>query len=131
MNRKNEETKAADSTEELKQTNERRIEELLRINNRYVRTERHLEENSDIASLDQLKHSFEIQGEREARMENLKNIIAHGVHEQVDEVENLKQSIEYTDHYLQHHSGHMNPKLLQCTTEKQEHRKEQLKRLNK
>lgn len=131
MNRKNEETKAADSTEELKQTNERRIEELLRINNRYVRTERHLEENSDIASLDQLKHSFEIQGEREARMENLKNIIAHGVHEQVDEVENLKQSIEYTDHYLQHHSGHMNPELLQCTTEKQEHRKEQLKRLNK
>lgn len=131
MNRKDEETKAADSMEELKQTNERRIEELLKINNRYVRTERHLEENSDIASLDQLKHSFEIQGEREARMENLKNIIAYGVHEQVDEVGNLKQSIEYTDHYLQHHSGHMNPELLQCTTEKQEHRKDQLKRLNK
>jgi len=118
--------KSIDSKDELKLANERRIEQLLKINNRYVRTQRHLEQNSDIASLDQLKHSFEIQKEREEQMENLINIIAHGKHEQVDPVENLKRNLEYTEHYLEHHSGHMDEELLQRTREKQEHRKEQL-----
>lgn len=118
--------KSLDSIDELKHANERRIEQLLKINNRYVRTQRHLEQNSDIASLDQLKHSFEIQREREAQMENLKNIIAYGRHEQDDPVANLKRNIEYTDHYLEHHSGHMDEELLQKTREKQEHRREQL-----
>lgn len=52
---------AEDSREDLKKTNERRIEELLNINNRYVRTKRHLKQNSNIATLDQLEHAFEIQ----------------------------------------------------------------------
>jgi hypothetical protein len=130
MSQHNKEEKAQDSLEELKHANERRIEELLRINNRYVRTQRHLEENSDIASLDQIKHSFEIQGEREARMENLKNIIAYGKHENVDEVQNLKRNLEFTDHYLQHHDAHMDDSTLQNTKEKQEHRKDQLKFLD-
>lgn len=120
------EVKARDSVDESKLANDRRIEELLRISNRYVRTQRHLEENSDIASLDQLKHSFRIQDEREARMENLKNIIAYGKHEQVDEVENLKRNMEFTDHYIQHHSDHMDESTLQNSKAKQEHRKEQL-----
>lgn len=130
MEREDNQPKAADSMEELKHANERRIEELLSINNRYVRTQRHLEENSNIASLDQLKHSFEIQNDREERMENLKNIIAHGQHDQVDEVQNLKKHIEYTDHYLQHHSGHMDQDSLQKTNEKQEHRREHLNHLD-
>lgn len=120
------ELKAKDSIEELKYANDRRIEELLKISNRFVRTQRHLEENSDIARLDKIKHSFEIQDEREARMENLKNIIAYGKHEQVDEVQNLKRNLEFTDHYLQHHRGHMDDGTLQNTKTKQEHRKEQL-----
>lgn len=126
MSYHNEESKAQDSIEELKLANDRRIEELLKINNRYVRTQRHLEENSDIARLEQIKHSFEIQGEREARMENLKNIIAYGKHEDVDEVKNLKRKLEFTDHYLQHHKDHIDGSTLQNTQTKQEHRKEQL-----
>ncbi|HYF75001.1 MAG TPA: hypothetical protein VD757_00320 [Candidatus Nitrosocosmicus sp.] len=130
MSHHKKEMKANDSIEELKHANDRRIEELLKISNRYVRTQRHLEENSDIARLDQIKHSFRIQGEREARMENLKNIIAYGKHEHVDEAENLKRNLEFTDHYLQHHGAHMDESTLQSTREKQEHRKEQLDFLN-
>lgn len=126
MSHHKKEVKARDSLEELKHANDRRIEELLRISNRFVRTQRHLEENSDIARLDQIKHSFEIQDEREARMENLKNIIAYGIHEQVDEVENLKRNLEFTDHYLQHHEAHMDDSTLNNTRTKQEHRKRQL-----
>ena len=131
MSNKERETKSMDSTNELKYANERRIEELLDLNNRYVRTQRHLEQNHSITNLDQLKHSFEIQKDREAKMENLKNIIAYGVHEQVSEVDNLKRNIEYTSHYLQHHSAHMDPETVQHTTEKQEHRKEQLRNLHR
>ena len=130
MSHNKKEVKAKDSIDELKHANDRRIEELLKINNRFVRTQRHLEENSDIARLEQIKHSFEIQGEREARMENLKNIIAYGKHDQVDEVQNLKRNLEFTDHYLQHHGNHMEEDTLQNSLEKQEHRKEQLRFLD-
>ena len=130
MSHHKQESKAKDSVDELKYANDRRIEELLKINNRYVRTQRHLEENSDIARLDQIKHSFEIQAEREARMENLKNIIAYGKHEDVDEVGNLKRNMEFTNHYLQHQAAHLDENTLENTKTKQEHRKEQLDFIN-
>jgi hypothetical protein len=126
MSHHKQESKGRDSIDELKLANERRIEELLKISNRYVRTQRHLEENSAIARLDQIKHSFKIQDQREARMENLKNIIAYGKHEDVDEAANLKRNLEFTDHYIKHHSAHMDENTLQNTETKQEHRKEQL-----
>lgn len=118
--------KATDSKEELKMANERRIEELLNINNRYVRTERHLEQHSDIADPENVKHSEEIQQERLKQMENLKNIIAYGEHQQEDQVENLKRNLEYTDGYLNHNAHKMDKETLEKTLEKQEHRKEQL-----
>jgi uncharacterized membrane protein YccC len=130
MNNEDSKIKSIDSKEELKNTNERRIEQLLKINNRYVRTERHLEENHHISRLDQLRHTFEIQNEREQQMENLKNIIAYDKHEGVNNAEALGKRIEYTEHYLQHNSTNMNPGTLQNTKEKQEHRKEQLKNMN-
>lgn len=124
------ESKARDSAEELKLANERRVDALMKISNRYVRTQRHLEENSDISSLEQLKHSFEIQDEREARMENLKNIIAYGKHDQVDEVENLRKNMEFAEHYLEHHKDHLDEDTLKNSMEKQEHRKDQLDSLS-
>lgn len=130
MNRGIDESKAMDSKEELKLANERRIDALLHINNRYVRTQRHLEQNSDITDLDRLKHALKVQEERENRMENLKNIIAYGEHEDADQVKSTKKHIEFTDHYLQHHADHMDEFTLQKTTEKQSHRKEQLEFLS-
>ena len=130
MDYRDNERKSRDSIDELRHANERRVEELLNINNRYVRTERHLEQNSDIASLEQLKYSFELQKDREEKMENLKNLIAYGKHQEDDEKENLEKRIAYTDHYLQHHSGHMDGDALQNTQEKQEHRREHLEFLD-
>lgn len=122
--------KAADSKEELKMANERRIEELMNINNRYVRTERHLEQHSDISNPDNLEHSEQIQQERLQQMDNLKNIIAYGKHEQEDPEENLRKRMEYTDGYLNHNAQHMDKDTLEKTLEKQEHRKEQMDFMN-
>ena len=127
---RNQEIKGIDSKDELKLANERRIEELLDINNRYVRTQRHLEEHSDISDPDNLRHALKIQEERENRMENLKNIIAYGKHEEVDERENLKRNLEYTDGYLENNASRMDKETLDNTREKQAHRKEQLEFLD-
>lgn len=98
MNHNSDELKSNDSKEELRLDNEKRIDALLDINNRYVRTQRHLEQNSSITDLERLKHALKVQEEREDRMENLKNIIAYGEHQDIDEAKILKKRIEYTDH---------------------------------
>ena len=117
MDRNQKEIKGIDSKDELKLANERRIEELLDINNRYVRTQRHLEEHSDISDPDNLRHALKIQEERENRMENLKNIIAYGKHEEGDERENLKRNLEYTDGYLENNASRMDKETLDNTRE--------------
>ncbi|NLN40565.1 MAG: hypothetical protein GX160_00965 [Clostridiales bacterium] len=110
--------------------NERRIEELLNINNRYVRTQRHLEQYSNISDPENLRHASKIQEERKDRMENLKNIIAYGKHEQEDDVENLEKNLEYTEGYLENNASRMDDYTLRKTQEKQAHRKEQLEFLD-
>jgi hypothetical protein len=124
------ENKAIDSKEEQKMANERRIDELLNISNRYVRTERHLEQHSDISDPGNIENSKRVQDERIEQMNNLKNIIAYGEHEQEDQVANLQRNLEYTDGYINHNAEHMDIETLENTLRKQEHRKEQLDSLN-
>lgn len=129
---KNDERKrnAEDSREDLKKTNERRIEELLNINNKYVRTQRHLEQYKDIATLEQLEHAFEIQKDREERMENLKNLIANNDTQSREEnIEALEKRITYTGGYIENNSSKMDQVSLENARKKQEHRKQQLENL--
>ncbi len=130
MSHNDKEAKSLYSKEELKMANERRIEELLNINNRYVRTQRHLEQYSNISDPENLRHASKIQEERKDRMENLKNIIAYGKHEQEDDVENLEKNLEYTEGYLENNASRMDDYTLRKTQEKQAHRKEQLEFLD-
>jgi len=118
-----------DSREDLKKTNERRVEELLNINNKYVRTQRHLEEHSDIASPEQLQHAFEIQSDREERMENIKNLISDNTQSRTENIDALEKRIAYTGGYIDHNSENMDPESLENAKEKQAHRKEQLENL--
>ena len=115
-----------DDKKELKAANERRMRELLNINNRYLRTKRHLEEFADIMDFDRLEHVSRIQKEREHRMENLKDIIVHGKHKDLDQVKNIKRNLEFTENYLQRNAFRMDKDTLEKTLEKQAHRKEQL-----
>lgn len=115
-----------DDKKEVRAANERRIKELLNINNRYIRTKRHMEEFAEIMNEEQLEHAVKIQEERERRMENLKNIIAYGKHEQEDQVENLKRNLKFTENYLANNAHRMDKETLEKTLEKQAHRREQL-----
>lgn len=118
--------KAKDSRDELKMANERRVEELLNINNRYVRTQRHLEQYSNISNPDNLRHARKIQEEREEEMENLKDIIAYGRQGEDEQVDNIESNLQYTDGYLDNHASRMDEFTLDKSMEKQSHRREQL-----
>jgi hypothetical protein len=111
---------------ETKQENERRIDHLVNLVERETRTERHLEQCSDISDPKNLAHAKEIQQDREKEISNLKNIIVHGEHSNNDQVKNLEKRIQYTDGYIEHNKDHMDKNTLQSTLEKQEHRKDQL-----
>lgn len=124
-------TKRIDSKEDLRKANERRIEELLNIDNRYVRTERHLEQHTDIADPERIEHAYKIQDDRENRMENLKDIIANDINEDDDNIENLEKRIKYTEGYLRNNEDDMDNVTLQNTIEKQKNRMEQLENMRK
>lgn len=112
--------------ENLKDQNVKRLEQLENLVEKHTRTERHLEQHSDIASPEAIAHSVEIQREREAAIENLENVIVNGKHNNVDEITNLKRNLKYTDGYLESNADTMDNNTLQRTKEKQKNRKEQL-----
>ncbi|WP_246240965.1 hypothetical protein [Anaerocolumna sedimenticola] len=106
--------------------NERRVDHLINLVERETRTERHLEQNSEISNPENLKHAKEVQQGRNEEIKNLKNIIVHGEHSNNDQVKNLEKRYEYTNGYLDHNADHMDNEALKNTVEKQEHRKDQL-----
>lgn len=110
--------------------NERRIDHLRNIVEKQTRSERHLEEHSDISkSSENIAHVKDIQRERENEIQNLKDIIAHGENHTNDQLENTKKRLKYTEGYLNHNADQMDDETLESTKRKQEHRREQVDQL--
>lgn len=107
--------------------NERRIDHLANLVEKQTRTERHLEQHTDISSSpENIEHAKQIQQEREGEIENLKNKIAHGENSSNNYKENTEKRYLYTEGYLNHNADHMDKESFNNAKEKQEHRKEQL-----
>jgi hypothetical protein len=107
--------------------NERRIDHLVNLVEKTTRTQRHLEEHSDISSPENIEHARRLQKERKDEIENLKNIIAYGDNNSKKEhMKNTEKRFLYTEGYLNHNADHMDEQTFKNTMEKQEHRKEQL-----
>lgn len=115
----------------LKDQNAKRLEQLENLVEKHTRTERHLEQHSDIARPESIAHSKEIQREREAAIENLENVIVKGKHVNVDEIANLQRNYEFTNGYLEGNADKMDSVTLENTKEKQENRKEHLNNILK
>lgn len=119
MNIKNDDTKSS--------KNEKRIDQIKNLVEKEVRTERHLEEHSDIAkSPENIAHAKELQQKRECEIQNLTNIIAHGEQCNNDALENTEKRFKYTEGYLNHNVDHMDEQTLENTKRKQENRKDQI-----
>lgn len=111
--------------------NELRINQLMNLVEKHTRTERHLEQHSDIASPEAVKHCEEIQKEREDEIENLKNVIVHGKHVNIDEYSNLQRNYEFTNNYLENNADHLDSKTIKNTKEKQKNREQQMNNILK
>lgn len=108
--------------------NERRIDHLVNLVERSTRTERHLEEHSDISkSKKNIEHVKQLQRERKDQIENLKDIIAHGDNNSREEhLRNTEKRYRYAEGYLRNNADKMDEETYKNAIEKQEHRKEQL-----
>lgn len=107
--------------------NERRVDHLVNIVEKQTRTERHLEENSDISSSpENIEHVLELQQDRQKEIENLKNILAHGDNSNRNQIENTEKRFVYTEGYLNHNADHMDKEAFKNAMERQRHRKEEL-----
>lgn len=69
------------SKEMFEEATENRIDQLINVTEKYARTERHLEKDLPFTSPEAKANEEKIQKEREEEICNLKNIIAHGEHQ--------------------------------------------------
>lgn len=108
--------------------NERRIDHLVNLVEKSTRTQRHLEEHSDISSSQEnIKHAKQLQQERKNQIENLKNIIAYGDNNSREKhLKNTEKRFLYAEGYLNNNADRMDDETFKNAKEKQEHRKEQL-----
>lgn len=109
--------------------NERRVDDLINLVENKTRTERHLEQHSDIGDPDRLPHVYEVQSARDEQIENLKNAIVYGdntKNDTDDQLESLKKNYTFSEGYIEHNGDHMDSQALQNLKAKQENRKEQM-----
>ncbi|WP_198010623.1 hypothetical protein, partial [Thermobrachium celere] len=106
-----------DGQDSLKEVNARRIDQLIDLVEKHTRTERHLEEHSNITDLDEIKYVLELQRQREEQIKHLRNLIAYGKDDDFykREVENIEKNLIYTEHYLDHNKHNMDEFTLQKT----------------
>ena len=106
-----------------------RINELENVVEKYTRTERHLEQHSDIANDKSIDEAKEKQKNREDEIQSLENKIINGEGGATNEKENLKKNIKYGEGYINHNADNMNKSDLENLKNKQENRKDTLNTL--
>ena len=106
-----------------------RINELENVVEKYTRTERHLEQHSDIANDDSIDEAKDKQKKRRDEITSLENKIIHGEGGATNEKENLKKNIQYGEGYLDHNADNMSRSNLQNLKDRQENRKDTLNTL--
>ncbi len=107
--------------------NERRVEHLENLVEKQTRTQRHLEEHSDISSSpSNISHAKELQRERQNDIDHLKNIIVHGAHTGSCQKDSTEKRLIAAEGYLNHNADRMDMDAFRNAKARQERRKEQL-----
>lgn len=103
-----------------------RIEELENLVESHTRTERHLEQHSDISTPEKVSQSKEKQAEREFNIEILKDKIVSGQQTHSIESEGLAKNYTFANGYIDHNKDHMNEEALENMKEKQQNRRDKM-----
>ncbi len=102
-----------------------RVNQLIDVVEKHTRTERHLEQYSNISSKENLEHERRIQKTREEEIENLKDKIVYG-EGYSNEAENLEAKYEKTKEYIHYNAPKMNLEGLSNLNEKQRNREHKI-----
>ena len=108
----------------------KRLDELENLIEKHTRTERHLEQHSDIASPSALRDAEEKQTAREDCIEALEEKIINGDQVHHDESEGLERNYTFANGYLEHNREHMDPDSLESLKEKQQNRRDKIDELS-
>lgn len=106
----------------LQEKNENRIDQLISTVENYTRSERHLEQYSHIGDPKNKAHARDIQAERKAEIQHLKNTIVYGEEYDARPLENLKENYDDTKEYLDHFGSRLDDRTLENVEEKQKNR---------
>ena len=108
---------------------ENRVDQLINTVENHTRSERHLEQYSDIGDPKTKAHARDIQLAREAEIQHLKNTIVYGPAYDNQQLQNLKENYEDTKEYVDHFGDKLDNETRENIKEKQENRKETMKQL--
>lgn len=110
---------------------ERQVENLVNLVEKHTRTERHLEQYSDIGSKEGKERAREKQDVRETEMENLKDkIVSNNTKNKVEQVQNLADNYKGAQIYMEENYEKMSEERLKNMQNRQQHRKEQIENLS-
>ena len=110
---------------------ERQVDNLINLVENHTRTERHLEQYSNIGDKGNKEHARSIQDDREEQIEVLKDKLTGNEPKQTKEqqLRNLEQKYESTEGYVKNNVRDMNYDDLKNIEIKQENRKNQIEDL--
>lgn len=110
---------------------DRQLDNLIDLVENHTRTERHLEQYSEIGDPENKENARMIQEIREEQMEDLKRQIKgeNDIQTAEEQLENLKERYENTLGYIAHNEEKMSEDQLQNLLDKQENRKIQMENL--
>lgn len=107
---------------------DRQLENLENLVEKHTRTQRHLEQYSQIGDPQNKENARKIQTVREKEIENLENKIK-GKEQFIspeEHLENLKENYENTQGYIQNNKDSIDVQMLKDLQEKQQNREEQI-----
>ena len=107
---------------------DRQLENLENLVENHTRTERHLEQYSNIGDYDNKENARKIQKIREEQIHELESKLKDEDKyiSPEEHLENLKENFENTKCYIENNKDYMNKEMLENLQEKQQHREEQI-----
>ena len=117
--------------EQNNEQKERQVENLVNLVEKHTRTERHLEQYSDIGSREGKERAREKQDVREAEMDNLKDkIVSNNTESKIEQVQNLADNYKGARIYMEENYEKMSEERLKNMQNRQQHRKDQIESLS-
>jgi len=111
------------------QKKENQVDNLMNLVERHTRTERHLEQYSEIGSKENKQRAREKQDIREEEMNNLKSKLVNENETKTEQYENLAENYTRAQSYMEDNYETISPERLQNMQTRQNNRREQMENL--